>query len=103
MFWKSDQGLGVARTEQYGPASSAGIQGLKMQRKVVRVGNQLFESVQPDKNSADKILAINNIEIGSTDDLQEVLDRFKPGDVVNVTIMRQQQKLTIPVTLGLER
>ena len=103
MFWKSEQGLGVARTEQNGPAFEAGIRGLKVTRKVVRVGNRLFEVEQPDKNSADRILAINNLQINSTDDLQEALDQFKPGDRVNVSILRQQQRLTVPVTLGRER
>lgn len=103
MFWKSEQGLGVARTEQYGPAYQAGIQGLRIERKVVRVGNRLFEVEQPDKNSADRILAINDYEINSTDDLQEALDQFKPGERVNVSILRQQQRLTLAVTLGRDR
>jgi S1-C subfamily serine protease len=100
MFWKADQGLGVARTEQYGPAFEAGIQGLKMKQRIVRVGNQLVPIVEPDKNAADRILAIDKFEINSTDDLQEALDQFKPGDRVNITILRQQQKLVVPVTLG---
>jgi S1-C subfamily serine protease len=103
MFWKADQGLGVARTEQYGPASEAGIRGLKIERKVVRVGNRLYETAQPNKDSADRILAIDKYEINTTDDLQDALDRFEPGDRVNVTILRQQQRLAVPVTLGRER
>ncbi len=100
MFWKADQGLGVARTEQYGPAFEAGIQGLKMKQRIVRVGNQLVPIVEPDKNAADRILAIDKFEINSTDDLQEALDQFKPGDRVNITILRQEQKLVVPVILG---
>jgi S1-C subfamily serine protease len=103
MFWKADQGLGVARTEQYGPAYEAGIQGLKMKQRIVRVGNQLVPIVEPDKNAADRILAIDKFKISSTDDLQEALDQFKPGDRVNITILRKQQKLVVPVTLGREK
>ena len=103
MFWKADRGLGVARTEQYGPAYEAGIQGLKMKREVIRVGNRLFQVEEPDRSSADRILAINDMDINSTDDLQEALDQFKPGESVEITIMRQQQQLKVPLTLGRER
>lgn len=103
MFWKSEKGLGVARTQQYGPAYSAGIQGLRIERKVVRIGNRLFEVEQPNKDTADRILAINEFTINSTDDLQEALDQFKPGERVNVTILRGQQQKVVPLTLGRDR
>ena len=103
MFWKSEKGLGVARTQPSGPAFNAGIQGLRIERKVVRIGNRLFEVKQPNKDTADRILSINEYQINSTDDLQEALDRFKPGERVNVTIQRGQQQLKVPVTLGRDR
>jgi len=35
--------------------------------------------------------------------LQDVLDQYKPGQQVNVTVLRGDQKLSVPVTLGRER
>ena len=103
LFWKTDQGLGVARTTRNGPAFAAGIRGLKVERKVVSVGGRLFETVQADKSSADRLVAIDGTTIKSTDDLQEILDSRKPGQNVKVSILRQGKMLEIPITLGLEQ
>ncbi|MFT7631042.1 MAG: S1-C subfamily serine protease [Mariniblastus sp.] len=103
LFWKADRGLGVARTKEYGPAYQAGIRGLKVERQVVRQGNRLFEQIQYNKDSADKILAVNGFELNSTDDLQEALDNHKPGAKVEVLIEREGREITLPLTLGLER
>ena len=103
LFWKTELGIGVARTQENGPAFNAGIQGFKIERKLVRSGNRLFETIEADRNSADRILAIDGININSTDDLQETLDRYKPGQEVVVSILRQGRQLKIPLRLGLER
>lgn len=103
LFWKSENGLGVVRTVRNGPAFSAGLRGLKVERKVVSVGGRLFETVQADKSSADRIIAIDGVTIRSTDDLQEFLDARKPGQTVKLTVLRQGNTLEVPVTLGLEQ
>ena len=103
LFWKTELGIGVARTQENGPAFNAGIQGFKIERKLVRSGNRLFETIEADRNSADRILAIDGININSTDDLQETLDRYKPGQEVVVSILRQGRQLKIPLRLGLDR
>lgn len=103
LFWKTDLGIGVARTKENGPAFNAGIQGFKIERKLVRSGNRLFETIEADRNSADRILAIDGKNINSTDDLQEALDRYKPGQEVIVSILRQGRELQVPLRLGLDR
>ena len=103
LFWKTDLGIGVARTKENGPAFNAGIQGFAIERKLVRSGNRLFETIEADRNSADRILAIDGSNINSTDDLQEILDRYKPGQEVVVSILRQGRELQIPLRLGLDR
>lgn len=103
LFWRSDEGLGVAHTQQFGPAYNAGISGLTRERKLVRVGNSVFETRQWNRESADRILEINGTEVGTTDKLQDVLDQFKPGEQVSVTILRNGNRQSVSVTLGLER
>lgn len=103
LFWKTDRGIGVARANQYGPAEQAGIRGLKVERKLVRVGNRVFEQLQYDKEAADRIIGIESFDVNSTDDLQEALDQFKPGQKVNVRILRGGKEVTVPLVLGLER
>lgn len=103
LFWKAEQGLGVARTQQGGPASNGGIKGLEVMRKVVRVGNRVFETIEADKRSSDRIVGIDGVEIKTTDDLQDVLDQHKPGEQVDVSVLRGGKLINIPITLGLER
>jgi len=103
LFWKADNGLGIARIEPGGPAYQAGIKGLSIERKVVRVAGKLYETRGIDRSSSDRVIEIDGQPISSTDDLQDVLDQYKPGQQVNVTILRGNQKQTVPVTLGRDR
>ena len=103
LFWKTEQGLGVARTQPGGPAFNGGIKGLEVKRKVVRVGNRVFETIEADKGSADRIVGIDGVEIKTTDDLQDIMDQRKPGQQVNVNILRDGNLIDVPITLGLER
>lgn len=103
LFWKADQGLGVARLTENGPAALAGIRGLKVERKLVRMANRVFESVQADKDSSDRILAIAGRPVNSTDELQDALDQHEPGQSVPITILRNGVEQIVQVKLGLER
>lgn len=103
LFWKAKRGLGVARVEQYGPAEQAGIRGLKVERKMVRRGNRLYERTTYIKEAADVLLAIDNQVVNSTDDLQDALDQLKPGQRVKVKVLRDGREVIVPLVLGLER
>ncbi|MEL7499357.1 MAG: trypsin-like peptidase domain-containing protein [Planctomycetota bacterium] len=103
LFWKSERGIGIARVEQYGAAEQSGLRGLKVDRQFVRRGNQIFEKRSYDKDAADRILAIEGMPISSTDDLQEALDRHKPGERVELRVLREGKEILVPLTLGLER
>ncbi|MBX3437409.1 MAG: trypsin-like peptidase domain-containing protein, partial [Planctomycetaceae bacterium] len=66
-------------------AATAGLQGTVSEGNNVRLG--------------DLITAINGRRIGDTASLFDELDRHQPGDVVNVSITRNSEKLEVPVTL----
>jgi S1-C subfamily serine protease len=76
----------VDRVTRGGPAAKAGLRG----------GRHL-----PGGRYAvgDIIIAINEIEIKDFDDLYNALDRFKPGDMVKVKILREGKAIVLPVTL----
>ncbi len=103
LFWKAPKGVGVARTDENGPAALAGIRGLKVERKLVRMANRVFETVQADRNTSDQILAIDGKPTNDTDELQDVLDQYEPGALVSVTVLRNGVEQVIQVQLGLER
>ncbi len=47
----------------------------------------------------DRIQKINGTEVNSGSELQDQISRFKPGDKVNVTVLRNDKTLSLPVIL----
>lgn len=48
----------------------------------------------------DVIVEINGVKVKANEDLISELEKFKPGDSVNLKVWRDGQNLDIPVTLG---
>ena len=102
-FWKSDSGgVGIAKVSEFGAARKAGLQGLAIRRKLFRIGNQIVPQTEIDESEADIILAVNDEPVNSTEELREVVEKYKPGDRVDLRLRRQNQLTTVQVTLGLE-
>lgn len=102
-FWKVERGgVGIARTADYGPARDAGLKGLRIRRKLVRVGNQIVPKIEIDESSADIILAVNGQAVNSTDDLRAEVEKYEPGQQVVLSILRQGEVTEVSLTLGLE-
>lgn len=47
----------------------------------------------------DVITKIHNVQIASLSELQEQLSRYRPGDKIDVTVLRNDKDMTIPVVL----
>ncbi|HWY10283.1 MAG TPA: Do family serine endopeptidase [Bacteroidia bacterium] len=47
----------------------------------------------------DVITAVENNKVTSVSELQEQVSKFRPGNKVNVTVMRDEKEITVPVTL----
>jgi S1-C subfamily serine protease len=85
------QGILVERVISGGPAAQAGIRG----------GNRtVLAGLQELSVGGDVIVAINGKPIASQMDLNLVLNRASPGDVVRVTIVRAGKKMDVSVKLG---
>jgi S1-C subfamily serine protease len=67
-------------------AAAAGLQGMRRNR-------------QGDLILGDIIVGIDDEPVGSLDDLMRILDQHDVGDSVNVVVVRNGQRLTLPVTL----
>ena len=71
------------------PGSAAAVAGLKG-AKISRNG-----SITP----GDIIITLDNQPINSVEELLSRLDKYKVGDTVQVTILRKDNEITVPVTL----
>jgi S1-C subfamily serine protease len=85
-------GLLVVQVTNGGPADNADLRGGTQQ--VLVAGEYVTIG-------GDIIIALNGTRIRGMDDLSSYLEEYtEPDQVVNMTIIRGSQKLTVPVTLG---
>lgn len=96
---ETDAGLVVRRLAEGGPAQEAGLRGYRkiVQRK--RQGGVLYETVTIDRSQADRILAVDGEPMRTGVRFRDKIWEHQPGDVVKLTILRDGQKVEIPVTL----
>jgi S1-C subfamily serine protease len=98
-FFKSDNGLGIAKVLVGGPADRSGLSDLVVDRR----SDGVFEYLRPNKFASDKIISIEGIEVENTDDYLDAMDRFKPGDVVTVVVERNGDQRDLKIQLGIDR
>ncbi|PQO43657.1 S1C family serine protease [Blastopirellula marina] len=99
-IYLTDDGLGVASLVQGGPAESAGLRGFQLIREQVRRGPYIYEETRVDRSKADVITAVDGTLVESADDLLTAIERKNPGEVVNLSVLREGKKVDVPVTLG---
>lgn len=81
------EGVAILEVQEGGPAAKAGLRGLALEGNQARLG--------------DVIVGIDDFAIGDYDDLFNALDRFEPGDRVDVKVKRAGEVFAIPVDLAL--
>ena len=102
VFFNTEEGLGVGRVIDGGPASKAGLQGLERVRER-RPNGFTVTYLRPNPDKTDKIISIDGVNIESTDDYQAAMDSRKPGDVVDVVCERAGAQRTVKIRLGIEQ
>jgi S1-C subfamily serine protease len=68
-----------------GPSAKAGLQGIARDQRGIRLG--------------DVIVALNDEPVQDYDDLYNTLDRFNPGDKVQVTFVRDKKRQSVEIVL----
>ncbi len=86
----TDNGLMLVAVDSNGPAGKAGLHGAT---RAVRIG---FRQLPVD---GDVILQVQGKPVNTVQDLLSEIDRYKPGERVIVTILRNNKKMDVPVTL----
>jgi S1-C subfamily serine protease len=87
----ADHGVLIQRVIPGGPAERAGLRG----------GNeQAYVGNQPIMLGGDLIVAIDGHEITDPQDINSIMDKHQAGDIVSVTILRGQRKMTLKLKLG---
>lgn len=94
--FQTEEGLQVAALAPGGPAEQAGLRGPQVRK--VRKGPLVM--TRTDRNAADLIIALNGKPVKTADDFLSLIENFKPGDTVILTILREGKEAQVPVKLG---
>jgi len=86
----TDNGLMLVEVYNNSPASRAGLHGAT---RAVRMG---FRNLPVD---GDVIMQIQGKPVNTVQDLLSEIDRYKPGERVILTILRNSKKMDVPVVL----
>lgn len=87
-----DQGLRVARLTPGGPAEKAGLKGPEVTRR--------YPLVIEDRNAADIIVGVNGNPVTSAAEFLGMIESKKPGDLVELSVLRKDKVVKVPITLG---
>jgi len=93
-------GLVIRRLSQDGPAEMAGLRGYRkiVQRK--RQGGILYQTVTIDRSQADRVLAVDGELMRTGVRFRDKIWEYRPGDVIQLSILRDGKKIDVAVTLG---
>ncbi len=94
--YETGSGLLITQLELNGPAQSAGLQGPKLLIK--RSGVVEYRTI--DRSAADLITEVDGKETRTFDELLEYVESKKAGVIINVSVIRQNKRIVIPVKLG---
>ena len=63
-------------------------------------GGGMFIHQSPQYQDDDNLIGINGTPVKFFDDIRKVAKDWKPGDMVELTVERESENVTIPITLG---
>lgn len=96
----TDRGLLVAAVADDGPAAKAGLHGFKIVRKREQRGPFVYETQSVDRNSADLITQVDGKPIKTVEDLLGLVEEKRPGQELELTVVRANKPVKVRVTLG---
>jgi S1-C subfamily serine protease len=96
----SIRGLLVRSLVPGGAAEKAGLRGPKIVKlRVLRGAFAIEGGTKVDWSAADIIVGINGVETKKADDFTAIIDEHKPGDRIQLDIIRDGKRIQIPVIL----
>ena len=98
--FENDAGLLIVSVAEGGPADRAGLQGFSLVTKTLRQGLYRYEKTSIDTSTADLIEAVNGRPVRTADELLTEIEQKQPGDTVTLEVVREGQRLQVPVVLG---
>ncbi|QDU58754.1 S1C family serine protease [Aeoliella mucimassa] len=95
----TDRGVKIELIRPGSPAAEAGLQAI-VQFETLRKGNMIYRTRTSDVTRGDWLAAVDGKPVESASDFLAIIDGYKPGQTVTLTIVRDGQEKQIKMTLG---
>lgn len=92
---KTEAGLRILRLDPEGAAAQSGLQGPQIRR--TKRGFVVFET--EDRAAADLIVGVNGKKTLQVDEFLSEVESHRPGDQIQIDVIRNGKPLSVPVTL----
>jgi S1-C subfamily serine protease len=96
MVHVTEKGILIAKLTPDGPAARAGLRGPRITKK--RRGPLSWDTI--DFSAADLIVALDGEPVKNADDFLGVIENKRPGDTIELTVVREGRQFKVPVILG---
>lgn len=95
----TDRGVKIEAIRPGGPADKAGLRAI-VQVEVRRQGNAIYQTRTSDVSRGDWLVAVDGKKVDTASDFLAIMDGYKPGQTVTLTILRDGQERDVQLTLG---
>jgi S1-C subfamily serine protease len=97
---ETDKGLQIVQTNRGGPAEQAGLRGWKKVQREIKRGPLVYTVERNDPSAADVIVAVDGEAVDKAAAFVEKIEEHRPGDQIQLTVIREGRQVQVPVTLG---
>jgi S1-C subfamily serine protease len=97
---ETGRGLYIATMVPGGPAEQAGLRGFKLVKERKRQGPFTWESTTVDRSAADMIVGVDGQKTLNADDFLDAIESRRPGDVVQLHVIRDNREIIVPLRLS---
>ena len=97
---ETERGLVIVTLSARGPAEQAGLLGFRVVKTERRRGPFVYTEQKIDRSRADMIVSVDGRPVRSADDLLGAVETKRPGETVELGVVREGKMGVVVVTLG---
>ncbi len=97
--YQVDEGLLVAQLSPGGAAERAGIRGPKVHHIERRQGPYIWQQTVLDRSAADLIVGVEGKRVHDVEEFIGLIESRRPGDTVQLNVIREGKPVNVPVVL----